>query len=318
MGIMGRRARRLSGSRLARFGASAALCILLANCAAGHNQFSAKHSKYSQKVVADGEPVPKGGGSYKVGQPYTLNGRTYYPSEGSYRGEGIASWYGPDFHGRLTANGEVYDMDAISAAHPTMPLPSYARVTNLENGKSIVVRVNDRGPYARNRIIDLSIGTARALDSYGRGLARVRVEYVGKAPLEGSDDRLLMATLRSGSPAPVPSRVMVASAKPFLPPVSNPRESLAASRAEEMAAAVPPGRRVTPGYVSASAQNQAPEVYATGRPQTRSAVRLPEAEESSFSPVAGVPAVGSVPAGNDRFERSNDRSLGLMSGRGLY
>jgi rare lipoprotein A len=318
MGTMGRRARRLSGSRLARFGAGAALCVLLANCAAGHNQFSARHSKYSQKVVADGEPVPKGGGSYKVGQPYTLNGRTYYPSEGSYRGEGIASWYGSDFHGRLTANGEVYDMDAISAAHPTMPLPSYARVTNLENGKSIVVRVNDRGPYARNRIIDLSIGTARALDFYGRGLARVRVEYVGRAPMEGSDDRLLMATLRSGSPAPVPSRVMVASAKPFLPPAASPRESVAATPAEELRGTLPPGRPFSAGAVSASARNQVPEVYATGHPQTRSAVRLPEAEEPSFSPTAGVPAVGSVPAGNGRFERPNDRSLGLMSGRGLY
>ena len=82
----------------------------------------------------------------------------------AYRAEGIASWYGPDFHGRQTANGELYDMHAISAAHPTMPLPSYARVTNLDNGRSIVVRVNDRGPYVRNRIIDLSIGTAKALD----------------------------------------------------------------------------------------------------------------------------------------------------------
>ena len=79
-------------------------------------------------------------------------------------------------------------MHGISAAHPTMPLPSYARVTNLENGRSIVVRVNDRGPYARNRIIDLSIGTAKALKFYGQGLARVRVEYVGRAPIDGSDD----------------------------------------------------------------------------------------------------------------------------------
>jgi len=200
-----------------------------------------------------------------------------------------------------------------------MPLPSYARVTNLENGKSIVVRVNDRGPYARNRIIDLSIGTARALDFYGRGLARVRVEYVGRAPMEGSDDRLLMATLRSGSPAPVPSRVMVASAKPFLPPAANPRESIAATRGEELRGTLPAGRPFSAGAVSASARNQVPEVYATGHPQTRSAVRLPAAEEPSFSPVAGVPAVGSVPAGNDRFyERSNDHSLGLMNGRGLY
>ena len=185
-------------------------CLTLAHCSSG--------SKYSDRVVADGEPVPKGGGSYRLGKPYNINGRTYVPSDNpSYRAEGVASWYGPDFHGRQTANGELYDMHAISAAHPTMPLPSYARVTNLDNGRSIIVRVNDRGPYVRNRIIDLSIGTAKALNFYGHGLARVRVEFVGRAPLEGTDDKLLLATLREGSPAPAPSKVMLASAKPFLP-----------------------------------------------------------------------------------------------------
>src|SRR3974377_1143397 len=108
-------------------------------------------------------------------------------------------------------------MHPLPAAHPTMPLPSYARVTNLDNKRSIIVRVNDRGPYARNRIVDLSIGTAKALDFYGHGLARVRVEYVGRAPLAGSDDQMLLATLREGSPAPAPSKVMLASAKPFVP-----------------------------------------------------------------------------------------------------
>src|SRR4030081_4107741 len=97
-------------------------------------------------------------------------------------------------------------MHSISAAHTTLPLPSYVRVTNLDNGRSIIVRVNDRGPYVRNRVIDLSIGTAKALDFYGHGLARVRVEYVGRAPLEGSDDRMLMATLREGRAAPGASR----------------------------------------------------------------------------------------------------------------
>src|SRR5438477_9378398 len=108
-------------------------------------------------------------------------------------------------------------MHSISAAHPTMPLPSYARVTNLDNGRSIMVRVNDRGPYARNRVIDLSIGAAKALDFYGHGLAHVRVEYIGPAPLDGSDDRMLMATLRHGSPAPAPPRIMIASTTPLLP-----------------------------------------------------------------------------------------------------
>ena len=95
-----------------------------------------------------GEPVPKGGGTYRVGKPYMIGGRTYSPEENAgYSAEGIASWYGEDFHGRQTANGEVYDMQSISAAHPTLPIPSYARVTNLANQRSIIVRVNDRGPY---------------------------------------------------------------------------------------------------------------------------------------------------------------------------
>ena len=216
-----------------------------------------KDSKYSPKVVEDGEPVPKGGGSYQVGKPYNINGRTYFPAENpSYRAEGIASWYGPDFHGRLTANGEVYDMHGISAAHPTLPLPSYARVTNLDNGRSIVVRVNDRGPYARNRVIDLSVGTAKALKFYGQGLARVRVEYLGRAPIEGSDDRMLMATLREGSPAPAPSRVMVASAKPFLSGLAVPPRATHARRCRPSgrtcsapARTAPPARRVARGDV---------------------------------------------------------------------
>jgi rare lipoprotein A len=310
---MGRQAEGLGVGGLARIGAGAALCLLLANCT-GSNQFGAKNSKYSPKVVADGEPVPKGGGSYKVGQPYSLNGRTYYPSENSaYRGEGIASWYGPDFHGRLTANGEVYDMHAISAAHPTMPLPSYARVTNLENGRSIVVRVNDRGPYTRNRIIDLSIGTAKALEFYGRGLARVRVEYIGRAPIEGSDDGMLLATLRNGSPAPAPSRVMVASAKPLLPQVAGLRATLAASPSGDTSGPLPPARPFALGATPAPARDPATEVSAASRPPTRSAVRLPGVGAPSTAAVAppAAPAAAFMPA-------SNDRSLGLMSGRGLY
>ena len=202
---------------MARVGAAAVCCLALAHCSG-----SFSNQEYSPRVVEEGEPVPKGGGTYRVGKPYNINGRTYVPAENpSYRAEGIASWYGRDFHGRLTANGEVYDMHSISAAHTTLPLPSYVRVTNLDNGRSIVVRVNDRGPYHANRVIDLSIGTAKALDFYSRGLARVRVEYVGPRRIEGSDDDMLMATLREGSPAPAPSKVMIAAAKPFIPNVGQ-------------------------------------------------------------------------------------------------
>lgn len=210
-----------SNRRLARVVVAAGTCLLLANCGSG--KFASRvDPKYgvssSPRVVGFGESVPKGGGTYRVGKPYTVAGRTYVPEENvHYRAEGLASWYGDAFHGRLTANGEVFDMTSLTAAHPTLPMPSYVRVTNLKNGKSLVVRVNDRGPYHGNRIIDLSNTAARLLEFRNNGVARVRVEYVGRAPLEGSDDRMLMATLRSGEPAPAPSNVRIASAAPFVP-----------------------------------------------------------------------------------------------------
>lgn len=200
---------------------------MLAQCGSASKLTNKLDPKYgvsaSPRVVQSGEPVPKGGGTFRVGKPYTVAGRMYVPEENwNYRAEGLASWYGDDFHGRLTANGEVFDMTSISAAHPTMPMPSYARVTNTSNGKSLIVRVNDRGPYHGNRVIDVSHRAAKLLEFDGRGTARVRVEYVGRASLDGSDDTRLLATLRSGQPAPPPSAVMVASAKPFVPELSSP------------------------------------------------------------------------------------------------
>ena len=170
----------------------------------GHEYFSeAKYGAASPRVVEDGQPVPRGGGQYLVGHPYTIAGHTYYPRENpNYSAVGLASWYGDAFHGRRTANGEVYDMRSLSAAHPTMPLPSYARVTNLSNGYSVIVRVNDRGPYHSGRVMDVSSRAADVLDFKGTGTARIRVDYVGAAPMEGSDDDELLASLRTdGSPA---------------------------------------------------------------------------------------------------------------------
>lgn len=155
----------------------------------------------SPRVVADGQPVPRGGGIYMVGEPYKVAGRTYYPSAKRYAKTGLASWYGDAFHGRRTANGEVYDKDGVSAAHPTMPLPCYARITNLHNRYSMVVRVNDRGPFAANRIVDVSRKVAETLDFHRKGTTKVKVEYIGNASLAGSDDQKLLATLRVGGPA---------------------------------------------------------------------------------------------------------------------
>jgi len=289
---MGRQLTVLGG--IARAGALAACCVVLVHCS---GPFSSK--EYSPRVVEEGEPVPKGGGAYRVGKPYTVNGRTYVPAENPrYRAEGVASWYGRDFHGRLTANGEVYDMHSISAAHTTLPLPSYVRVTNLDNGRSVIVRVNDRGPYHRNRVIDLSIGTAKALDFYSRGLARVRVEYVGPAPLEGSDDQMLMATLRDGSPAPAPSKVMIASAKPFIANVDDGRDT--------------PSARLTLASTSSRVIASANEAASANQSKAKSLVRSASAAETLVEP---SPPLETGPAA---FAPSRNEAVDLMSGRGLY
>jgi len=123
-------------------------------------------------------------GQYKIGSPYQIQGVWYYPAENyEYVETGIASWYGPNFHGKPTANGEVFDMNVVSAAHRTLPLPSIVRVTNLENGRSLIVRVNDRGPFAHGRILDMSKRGAQLLGFEKQGTARVKVELMKEQSL---------------------------------------------------------------------------------------------------------------------------------------
>ncbi len=208
-----------------------ALALTTANCSNNPQRLAAAvtpsggsggiDSKYgvkaSPRLYAEGDVIPKGGGRRFSGKPYVVAGRTYVPREDArgYVREGLASWYGAAFHGRMTANGEVFDRHSIAAAHPTLPLPSYARVTNLNNGYSMVVRVNDRGPYHANRVMDVSEEVARALDFHRKGTERVRVEYVGKASTAGSDDRKLLASLRTdGRPAATGGPIMVADLGP--------------------------------------------------------------------------------------------------------
>lgn len=180
-----------------------ALCVGIAACGGGTDKVKFSEKKYgvaaSPRMVSGTKSVPKGGGRSVVGKPYKVAGNWYYPKRDSnYKKVGKASWYGPTFHGRKTANGEIFDRNALTAAHPTMPLPSYAKVTNLQNGKSMVVRVNDRGPFHGNRIIDLSERVAGMLGTKSSGVAKVKVEYVGRAPLHGQDEKKLMASY-SGS-----------------------------------------------------------------------------------------------------------------------
>jgi rare lipoprotein A len=190
------------------FAASAAL---LAGCGTPQSKSVAQQTrskeyfpeygvKASPRVAFGSVGIKRGGGRDQLGKPYQIAGKWYYPKEDrKYSKVGSASWYGDAFHGRLTANGEIYDTAHLTAAHPTMPLPSYARVTNMSNGSSVIVRVNDRGPYHGNRIIDLSKRAAEMLDYASIGTAKVKVDYVGRAPLDGDDDQYLMASYNPGN-----------------------------------------------------------------------------------------------------------------------
>ncbi|MBR0693244.1 septal ring lytic transglycosylase RlpA family protein [Bradyrhizobium lablabi] len=297
--------------RAARGAAAVATCLILANCASSGKFGSNVDPRYgvssSPRVVAFGDPVPKGGGTYRVGKPYVVAGRMYVPEEDvNYRAEGLASWYGDDFHGRLTANGEVFDMGSLTAAHPTLPMPSYARITNLSNGRSLIVRVNDRGPYHGNRLIDVSNRAAELLEFKGNGVARVRVEYVGRAPLEGSDDRQLLATLRNGTPAPSPSAVRVASARPFVP-------SSQGSGRIRGDVPVPEGRPYSLGNTSAdyASINATSEMSASSRSRGRVRENLRAVSYENDDRYAASPASAYMPI-------DARGPAEVLSGRGLY
>jgi rare lipoprotein A len=295
---------------VARVGALAGVCLLLANCASSDKFARKVDPKYgvssSARVVPFGEPVPKGGGTYRVGRPYVVAGQTYTPEEDeSYAAEGLASWYGDDFHGRRTANGEVFDMDSLSAAHPTLPMPSYVRVTNLSNRKSVIVRVNDRGPYHANRVIDVSRRAAHMLGFHGNGVARVRVEYVGRAALQGSDDQLLQATLRQGEPAPVPSQVRVAAARSFFPQMGSSSPVVRAN------VPVPQGRPYDLGEAETTGQSSQPSA------QGALAARFPQSNQPDFglAPRTLDEQASAIPATTSAFAPMRYDS---QSGRGLY
>ena len=171
-------------SLLSRLSVLAVAGVMLAACA------ETRLVMHTAKRLGD---TNKSQGSYKVGSPYKVRGVWYTPREDwGYNRTGIASWYGPKFHGKLTANGEVFDQWAVSAAHKTLPMPSVVRVTNLENGRSLVVRVNDRGPFVSSRIIDMSHRAAQLLGFDGQGTARVRVQILPK------ESRILAQRAKAG------------------------------------------------------------------------------------------------------------------------
>lgn len=180
---------------------------VIAACATNHGHV--KRAAFTSKEfgvavsprVTTAKYPPRGGGRVMPETPYVVRGKTYKPVDGpGYVETGEASWYGQDFHGRRTANGEIFGAYYLTAASPVLPIPSYARVTNLENGRSVLVRINDRGPYLQGRVADLSYEAASLLGYVDKGSAHVQIQYVGPAPLNGDDNRMLMASLNTTSP----------------------------------------------------------------------------------------------------------------------
>ncbi len=306
-----------TGGRPIRCGQFVALAfsgLALANCSGSSNIDPRYGVSSSPRVVEPGQPVPKGGGVHKVGKPYVVAGKTYVPEDDiNYRAEGIASWYGDDFHGRYTANREIFDKNSISAAHPTLPLPSYVRVTNLKNSRSIVVRVNDRGPYAHNRLIDLSYRTATLLGFHGHGVAKVRVEYIGLAPIAGSDDRKLEATLRDPAMPKGNAPVQVASAENFAPAYFNP-QPMSRTAAIRNVPAPPPSRP----YAAEGGQTTELAANRRGEPNAPSsfAQRYAVVSSPAPEPVTSGPPLGAAVSAFAPVRY--DAPVGFMSGRGLY
>ena len=191
------------------------------------------------------------GGVYKVGEPYQINGVWYHPAEDyAYDETGIASWYGSDFHGKATANGETYDMNEVTAAHKTLPMPSLARVTNLENGRSLIVKINDRGPFVAGRIIDLSRRSAQLLGTEGKGTAKVRVQILANESREIADRMRAQGAVANARVMPAPkgdARDVTLTAEQ-MPKGEVAREDLAP----------PPGATAAPSQVASRSMTDVP------------------------------------------------------------
>lgn len=247
--------------------AAIGVALGLAGCAGGNAPVTAP---LPPSAATAGAEIPDGG-VYKVGNPYEIAGTWYYPSEDyAYVEEGTASWYGQDFHGKRTANGERYDMNAVTAAHPTLPLPSIVKVTNLDNGRVLSVRVNDRGPFHSKRIIDLSRRAAQLLGFYEAGTARVRVEIDAGQSLDLKNVALkrnppempMVAAVPRGSvassslppPTVMTGDVKTVAAAPVKPPAKPPQAKVVAPAiAPKPAVAIPASGPATGLFIQAGA-----------------------------------------------------------------
>ena len=293
--------------------AAIGLSVLLSGCA---ETTLATH--YAKQVTWPGEQTANS--TYKVGKPYKVGSDWYYPSEEFSKSEtGVASWYGPNFHGKRTANGEIYDQNELTAAHRTLQMPSLVRVTNLENGRSIVVRVNDRGPFKKGRVIDVSKRAAELLGFIGNGTARVRLEVLEKesrkiatAAQRGMDtSRITLAELNAlpdaGSSAAAPQVAAV------MAPQDVPRLQQASFDSNSLRGNMPAGR-----FVSADQDPMMPESLRTPT-ITVEELNRSDARATTFAPpdgsrrkLAGTSDPAATPPGQQAFSGHVDNKGRFM------
>ncbi len=272
----------------------------LSACAGGPNRAAGPlHARDSAAVQTQGY--------YKVGAPYEIDGVTYVPAvDYNYDETGIASWYGPDFHGKITANGELYDMNQVTAAHKTLPMPCLVRVTNLDNGRQIIVRVNDRGPYARGRILDMSRRGAQLLGYEKTGTAKVRVQIMAK------ESMIMAEAAKQGRMS-----VDIAGLDPDqAPPL--PEGTPGYTRPGPIATALPPAPQLQPNVTPPSYRNPPPEIAQlppTPRPLPSQSGTVQYTEQQRLmleQRIAEEPATPSVALVSEKALIQQDEAKGQM------
>ena len=273
----------------------AAIGLAIAGCSSHKKQ--AKQDPFAgvgSPIYPGKGPVPWGGGRYHVGKPYQVAGVWFTPKEQpNYDRKGTASWYGEDFNRRKTSNGEWFDMNRLTAAHATLPLPSYVKVTNLDNGREVVVRVNDRGPFVDTRVIDLSKRTAEVLEFKNKGKTQVRVQYIGPAPLNDKGGKHLVA-MNTELERGTPMRKMIAAA--------DRRRGKAAPANDVVVAKAPPVRKAEPvARAETVAYEQPAEAVAFEQPVETVAPAAPTGEVSYYVQLGSFSDGANAARARDQF-----------------
>ncbi|MFO1188134.1 MAG: septal ring lytic transglycosylase RlpA family protein [Alphaproteobacteria bacterium] len=284
--------RKTAIARIGRGTGVAMAALLLGACA--QTELAIHTAKQiNEKTHAD---QPRRVGDYKIGSPYQINGVWYYPKEDyGFSETGVASWYGPQFHGKATANGETFDMNELTAAHRTLQMPAVVRVTNLENGRSVLLRVNDRGPFARNRVIDISRRGAQLLGFMEKGTALVKIEVMAEESRVAALDaqrRMQVAALPASGRVPVKVEPLVETTP--VPPVTEAAEPSPVQQFQKKVAVTARPETLPRPPVKAQPQTQPPRPVAAkpaGKPAPARPAAVARTEIAKAPPAISGPAM---------------------------